>query len=240
MDKRPRPFTAERRNAEITGAAIGVSNDDLMDAFLDLSAYVQEVVNRVAKNEAPPPPSPPPTPLGPPVLDPAPDLAPKLETIKQDVAALKAASPEDDKLVQARHELETVTDITDKSANEIMNQSDEIHVVIDKIRQDLSTGNTDKVEAHCTTLEAVATNLLMACEFQDLTGQRINKVCNTLLGLEDQISDLFTALDITEGTGSGGLSAVASDDERPDTDLLHGPQDEGQGISQADIDALFD
>jgi len=232
MDKRPRPFTAERRNAEITGAAIGVSNDDLMDAFRDLSAYIQEVSDRIAKNEAPPPPSPP----GAPVLD----LAPEMETIKQGVAALKAASPEDDKLVQARHELETVTDITDKSANEIMNQSDEIHVVIDKIRQDLSAGNTDKLDAHCAALEAVATNLLMACEFQDLTGQRINKVCNTLLGLEDQIGDLFTALDITEGTGTGGLSAVASDDERPDTDLLHGPQDEGQGISQADIDALFD
>jgi len=41
MEKRPRPFTAERRNAEITGASIGVSNNDLIDVFRDLSAYVQ-------------------------------------------------------------------------------------------------------------------------------------------------------------------------------------------------------
>jgi len=230
MDKRPRPFTAEKRNAEVTGAFIGVSNDDLMDAFRDLSAYVQDVAGQMAEIAAAPPPPPPPDP----------DKPEGLDTIKQDVSALRATSPEDDKLVQARHELKTVTDITDKSANEIMNQSDEIHVVIDKIRQDLSAGNTDRLENHCANLEEIATNLLMACEFQDLTGQRLNKVCNTLLGLEDQIGDLFTALDITEGTGTGGLSAVAGDDERPDTDLLHGPQDEGQGVSQADIDAMFD
>ncbi|MEE8352486.1 MAG: hypothetical protein V3R37_09900 [Rhodospirillales bacterium] len=42
MDKRPRLFTAERRNAEITGASIGASNEGLMDAFRDLSAYVQD------------------------------------------------------------------------------------------------------------------------------------------------------------------------------------------------------
>jgi len=229
MDKRPRPFTAERRKAEITGAPIGVSNDDLMDAFRDLSAYVQDVAGQMAEIAAAPPPPPPDS-----------DKPEGLDTIKQDVSALRAADPDDDKLVQARGELKTVTDITDKSANEIMNQSDEIHVVIDKIRQDLSAGNTDKVENHCATLEEIATNLLMACEFQDLTGQRLNKVSNALLGMEDQIGGLFDALDITEGTGVGGLSAVTNDDARPDTDLLHGPQDEGEGISQADIDSLFD
>lgn len=228
MEKRPRPFTAEKRNAEITGASISVSNDDLMDAISGLSASVKEVAGQMAEIAATPPPPP------------APELAPGLETIKQDVAALKTANPEDDKLFQARHELETVTDITDKSANEIMNQSDEIHVVIDKIRQDLSDGHTDKVEAHCANLEEVATNLMMACEFQDLTGQRLSKVSNTLLAMEDQIDALFKSLDITEGTGTGGLSSVTKDDERPDTDLLHGPQDEGEGISQDDIDALFD
>ncbi|MDA0305351.1 MAG: hypothetical protein O3B76_03585 [Proteobacteria bacterium] len=230
MDKRPRPFTAERRKAEVTGTSIGITNDDLMDAISDLKDNVNKVAGQMAEIAAAPPPPPPPEP----------DNTDELGTIKQDVSALRAVDPDDDKLVLARGELKTVTEITDKSANEIMNQSDEIHVVIDKIREDLSAGNTDKVESHCATLEEIATNLLMACEFQDLTGQRLNKVSNALLGMEDKIGGLFTALDIAEGTGAGGLSAVTDDDQRPDTDLLHGPQDEGEGISQADIDSLFD
>ena len=63
-----------------------------------------------------------------------------MDNIKRDVAALKAVNPDDDKLVQARNELKTVTEITDKAANEIMNQSDEIQVVVDKIRENISAG----------------------------------------------------------------------------------------------------
>lgn len=145
-------------------------------------------------------------------------------------------------MLLARQELETVVEATDKAANEIINQTDEIQTMIDKIRDEISSGNTAKVEVHLSSLEGVATNLLMACEFQDLTGQRINKVSNTLHRLEEQIGELFLTLGIAEGTGAGGLDVTDSGDDRPDQDLLHGPQDEGASgiISQADIDAMFD
>ncbi len=110
----------------------------------------------------------------------------------------------------------------------------------DKIRDDVSKGKTDNVEAHCAVMDEAATNLLMACGFQDLTGQRIGKVVNALIHLEGQIDDLFETLGISQGTGEGGLHAFAPDDKRPDTNLLHGPLDEGEGMSQAEIDALFD
>ena len=53
---------------------------------------------------------------------------------------------------------------------------------------------------------------------------------------------MFLTLGIAEGTGAGGLDVTDSGDERPDKDLLHGPQDEDASgsISQADIDAMFD
>ncbi len=49
-----------------------------------------------------------------------------------------------------------------------------------------------------------------------------------------------TSSRLAEGTGEGGLDTTTADDQRPDTDLLQGPQDEGEGNSQAEIDALFD
>jgi len=240
MEKRPRPFTSERRIAEITGSpdsTSAISNDDLLEAFNGLSRYVRDALSREPAVPAPPPPAPPPAP----VIETVPSDDPgDLDLIKQQIATLRTANADDDKLVLARDELDTVVEITDKAAHEIMNQSDEIQNIIDKFREEIAAGNTENQERHFAAFEMIATNLLMACEFQDLTGQRVNKVRNTIHGLEDQIGEIFQALDITEGTGDGGLDTVAADDERPDQDLLHGPQDEGEGISQADIDAMFD
>ena len=156
------------------------------------------------------------------------------------MAALKAADPDDDEIPLARQELKTVGEATATAANEIMNLSEPIQAAADKIRDDVAKGKTDTVEAHCDVIDEAATNLLMACGFQDLTGQRINKVVSALTHLEGQIDGLFETLGISQGTGEGGLHAFAPDDKRPDTDLLHGPQDKGEGISQAAIDAMFD
>ena len=233
MTKRPRPFTAEIRSAELSGASRTITNDDLLEAFNDLSNYVKEATRRletVTGETAAVPPAPPTSQM------PAADL----EKIIRKVAALKAANPDDDEIPLARQELATVVEATDTAANEIMNLSEDIQDAADKIRGDISDGKTDNVEAYCDVMDEAATNLLMACGFQDLTGQRINKVVNALTHLEGLIDDLFKTLEIAQGTGEGGLHVSAPGDKRPDNDLLHGPQDEGEGISQAEIDAMFD
>ncbi len=229
MTKRPRPFTAENRFAEHSGSFRTITNDDLLKAFNDLSDTVEELTGRIiAKLESPAePPAPP-------------QAGPGLERISQEVAALKAARPEEEEIPLARQELEIVVEATDTAANEIMTLSEEIQAAADKIRDETANGNPAAVERHCAALDQVSANLMMACGFQDLTGQRINKVVNTLHHLESQIDGLFQTLGVTEATGEGGLHAFAPDDKRPDTELLHGPQNEGEGISQADIDAMFD
>ncbi len=233
MTKRPRPFTAETRSAELSGASRTITNDDLLEAFNDLSNYVKKATHcleTVTGEAAAVPPAPPAS------QTPAADL----ENIIRKVAALKAANPDDDEIPLARQELATVVEATDTAANEIMNLSEEIQDAADKIRCDISDGKTGNVEAHCDVMDEAATNLLMACGFQDLTGQRINKVVNALTHLEGLIDDLFKTLEITQGTGEGGLHVSAPGNKRPDNDLLHGPQDEGEGISQDEIDAMFD
>ena len=233
MTKRPRPFTAETSYAELSGASRTVTNDDLLEAFNDLSNFVREATHRLETMTA--------DAVAVPPAPPAPQApAADLEKIAREVAALKAADPDDHEIPLARKELQTVVEATDTAANEIMNLSEEIQAAADKIRDEVSDGNTKNVEAHCDVMDEAATNLLMACGFQDLTGQRINKVVNALTHMEGQINGLFETLGISQGTGEGGLHAFAPDDERPDTALLHGPQDEGEGISQADIDAMFD
>lgn len=240
MATRHRPFTAEKRQAELSGSTPGTTNDDLLQAFNDLSQNVRDMAERItAKLEATATATAPPAQAAPAPAETA-VTDPKLDQIKQEIAALKAANPEEDEIPLAREELGIVVEATDSAANDIMNVSEELQNTADKIRDEIENGNPDGVEQHCASLEEASTNLLMACSFQDLTGQRINKVVNTLSHLEHLIDGLFEALEISRGTAEGGLHAFADDDERPDTDLLHGPQNEGEGISQAEIDAMFD
>ena len=83
--------------------------------------------------------------------------------------------------------------------------SETIQAAADKIRDDVAKGKPDTVEAHCDVIDEAATNLLMACGFQDLTGQRINKVVNALTHLEGQIDGLFETLGISQAPAKAGL-----------------------------------
>ncbi len=74
------------------------------------------------------------------------------------------------------------------------------------------------------------------CSFQDITGQRVTKVVRSLTCVKDTVNALIDA----------GRKAQLEDvevegmDKSEDEKLLNGLQHEGEGISQAEIDALFD
>src|SRR3712207_6761573 len=98
----------------------------------------------------------------------------------------------------------------------------------------VETGNNDCVGA---ILDRTVT-LYEACNFQDLTGQRITKIVGVLKFVEERLDKMIGVW--------GGLDAFKdlveqeadADDERS---LLNGPKlDEDPGhVSQNDIDALF-
>ena len=80
-------------------------------------------------------------------------------------------------------------------------------------------------------------SIFEACNFQDITGQRITKVVRTLKHIEGKIEVLIQALG--EEVQKSHRSAAAADPNNEDS-LLNGPQLQGKAISQAEIDALFD
>lgn len=237
----PPPFTSERRSGKLSASADAISNRDLLDAFNNLSNLLGDIVAEQwppADGGGEPPEEAPEKTIGAPA---------GWERAKREIAALKSANADEDRLVLARREIETVVAATDAAANEIMNLSDAVQEVSGKLRGEPGSAEPAAAEsaaaaakAHSDTLDEIATNLMIACSFQDLTGQRLNKVANALQALEDQVDGLFRTLDISAATGEGGLLAYTADDERPDKKMLHGPQDEGEGISQAEIDAMFD
>ena len=123
------------------------------------------------------------------------------------------------------------------------NATDQILTAAEHIDRDAHS-----LEAAVTSAQdrAVAADILEqvikifeACNFQDLTGQRITKVVNTLKFIEDRIMRMMEIW--------GGLESFQNIvvDEAPvaegDASLLNGPKlasDAGHA-SQDDIDALF-
>ena len=95
--------------------------------------------------------------------------------------------------------------------------------------------------AACDRMSAVVTNIYEACNFQDLTGQRISKIVTTLQNIETRIELLLKAFG-HEGAGDDStrkLKENLRDDRSEDEKLLNGPQIPQNANSQADIDALF-
>ncbi len=74
------------------------------------------------------------------------------------------------------------------------------------------------------------------CSFQDITGQRVTKVVRSRTYVEDKVNAPIDAW------GKAQLEdvEVSGMDKSEDEKLLNGLQHKGEGISQAEIDALFD
>jgi chemotaxis protein CheZ len=80
------------------------------------------------------------------------------------------------------------------------------------------------------------TSIYEACSFQDITGQRITKVVNTLKVIEQRVDQM-----IGSASGAGYVASVPLPVEEPTGDqaLLNGPQLPGKGRTQEEIDALL-
>lgn len=164
---------------------------------------------------------------------------------KQEIAALK---PEDDSsttISTATEELGEVVKATEEAANTILENAEQIDGIVSELRGKVPEGDPDDVGPDVDKLEFISINLLTACSFQDITGQRINKVVNSLNYIEERLQKMIDIWRIEDGTADLQAMTFAKDDDRDDKDMLHGPQasegeGEGAGLDQSAIDALFD
>jgi len=119
-------------------------------------------------------------------------------------------------------ELQAVIADTEEAANKIIDAAERISTRINDVGQlrDETTKN-----AFLSALQNDVQDILMACSFQDLAGQRIRKTVESLQSIEDKINSTMDELGIE----------VKSDP------LAGGVRDstENHAHSQADIDALF-
>ena len=78
------------------------------------------------------------------------------------------------------------------------------------------------------------TKIYEACSFQDITGQRIKKVVDTLTHIEQRLERFASVMGVEDAELEETL-----EDKRKRENLLNGPALNGPEVAQDDIDALF-
>ena len=157
-------------------------------------------------------------------------LARFIEDAKAEIAALRPDEVTEEYLPSAANELDAIVAATAEATNTIMDAAEKIESIMDGVGPE-----------HSKVLEEASTMIYEACSFQDITGQRINKVVKTLEEIETKVSALVNAF----GDEIARVKATMPKDKQveeavpSDEDLLQGPQLAGQGVSQDEIDRLL-
>ena len=161
------------------------------------------------------------------------DLKSSIDKTKAEIAALHKPGDNEDKFVTAAMELDAIVKATEEATNNILGASEDIEDLVQAIRD-----RTDdvKIQENANAISTLVIKIFENCNFQDITGQRTGKVVRTINYLEERILTMINIWGEEEFEGVQLPDDARTEDEK----LLEGPQLDGQGISQNDIDALFD
>lgn len=158
-------------------------------------------------------------------------LAHHITEAKKEIFSISENSKSEKVIVDASQHLDEVIKATEHASNSIMDAAD--------IIQNNAGGIGGDKEAKIME----ATNQIYeACNFQDITGQRINKVIKLLANIEERIAKLDELFGVSESAHAevaknGNVLSISLPAD--DKDLLNGPQLSGQASTQAEIDMLF-
>ena len=142
---------------------------------------------------------------------------------KAEIAALRVDDITDNHIPFATDELDAIVEHTATATNAILSSCETLDIVAGSVSDELAA-----------KLQDATTRIYEACSFQDITGQRINKVVATLKTIEAKVTQIVA----TFGGGERSVP-VAVAIEATEAALLNGPQHPTVAMDQSDIDKLL-
>jgi chemotaxis protein CheZ len=156
---------------------------------------------------------------------------------KREIAVLHGNSFNGEEMAKVNGELGAVVGGTEQATQQILEAAEAIDQAASALAKVTSP---DQHKILSEDIQERVVSIFEACNFQDLTGQRISKVMTTMKFIENHITVM---MDIWGGVDAIKAHAPAHVDDREGAArLLNGPKMEGDAghASQNDIDALFD
>jgi chemotaxis protein CheZ len=156
------------------------------------------------------------------------EIASYITTMKEEIGALQPNDLKARRIPDAGRELDLIVQSTAEATNTIMECAEAI----------MAADASDPV-AYKSFVDDKMIMVFEACSFQDITGQRVAKVIDTLHQIEMRVTRFATAINAKDANGFVD-EAERKRQERAQSLMLHGPQDKGEAINQKNVDALLE
>ena len=155
---------------------------------------------------------------------------------KREIAVLHGTTFSGDEMAKVNGELGAVVGGTEQATQQILEAAESIDQAASALAK---VDSVDQQRRLADEIQERVVSIFEACNFQDLTGQRINKVMGTMKFIEQHINAMMEIW--------GGVDAIKAhappiiDTREGDDRLLNGPKLDGDAghASQDDIDAMF-
>ena len=157
-----------------------------------------------------------------------------MQRVREEIAAINRPADEPLHFDSMSDQLDAIVQATEEATNTIMGSMEKNDDIVTKLRENIT--DADQL-ALLDQISANGADVFEACSFQDINGQRITKVVKSVTYVEDRVNTLI------EVWGKEEIDKIEVKAERGKTEdekLLQGPALEGEGISQDEIDKLFD
>ncbi|MCB1477742.1 MAG: protein phosphatase CheZ [Tepidamorphaceae bacterium] len=219
----PEDVSAERRHRELVGLI-----ENVRKAVTGTAEQVTEVIGTDLRNQ----------------IEEARKIKVELDEIqdaiastKKELATLHTGSFQGDGMNRVTDELDAIVNGTEQATETILAAAETIDSHAGDLRAMLKRGaNVELV----SDIQDQTIQIFEACNFQDLTGQRITKVVKTLHFIEDRVNRMMGIWGGLEAFNEIAPHVQEVEDEQQA--LLNGPAlpDDDTRVNQDDIDALFD
>jgi chemotaxis protein CheZ len=160
-----------------------------------------------------------------------------IDRTKREIATLHGKSFDGAEMAKVNGELGAVVGGTEQATQQILEAAEAIDQSASALAK---VDSADQQKRLSDDIQERVISIFEACNFQDLTGQRISKVMTTMKFIEQHINSM---MDIWGGVDAIKAHVTPQVDNRSEDDkLLNGPKLSGDvgHASQDDIDALFD
>ena len=157
-----------------------------------------------------------------------------IQRLRKEIAGIAQEKNEQTAFDGMADRLDAIVESTAHATDTILAAMEGIDGFVERLR---AHPEPTEIDSLCDGITTKTVEAMEACSFQDLTGQRINKIVGSMKFVEERINamaDLFGRKEVYALTDQWELP------QQMDGGVtLEGPQRAGQGISQDEIDQLF-
>ncbi len=152
----------------------------------------------------------------------------RIEGLRKEIAKVRPDDISAHKIPEMGRELSAIVEATEGATNSIMESAEKVMEY-----------DGDNVEEYREIVTDNMMQIFEACSFQDLTGQRVTKIVETVEIIEERINLLCEMLDMSGSSEDLPKEELNEKQKRKKDLLLNGPALKGEGVDQSQIDELF-